>query len=130
MADVEAALLEFFDDLAYTVTSTPLDLEQRLRNGERVLRVRRIGGAGDRDNDFPRVSLQHYAVASSAAPRAHFDFAEDTEDRLLDLADTGPLFVAGACLDEAKKDSGPVELPYPNDSVRVTETIYRLTIRR
>lgn len=126
MADVEAALLTFLDDLGYTVTTTPMDLEQRLP----VIRVRRIGGGGDRDNDRPIVSVQTFAKPTSASPRAHLDLAEQVEDRFIDLALNGPQMVDGVCLDEAAKDSGPVELPYPTAGIRTTETIYRLTTRR
>lgn len=126
MADVEVALLDLFADLADVVTSTPADLEDRLP----VLRARRIGGGGGRDADFPIVSLQHFTAASAADPRAHFDLADATEARLLEIADYGPRLVSGVCLESPVKDSGPVELTYPNPSVRVAESIYRLTIRR
>ena len=126
MADVESALMTFLDDLGYTVTSTPADLEQHLP----VIRIRRVGGSGDEVNDFPRVSIQAMTAASSTAPRAHFDLAESIADRIFGLAVYGPQVVDGVCLESPAKDSGPVELTYPNPSVRVAETIWRLTIRR
>ena len=131
MGDVEVTLMHFYDDLAYTVTSTPQDVEDRVP----VLRIRRIGGAGDRDNDYPRVSVQAFATPTQAHPRAHFDLAAEVEHKMLQLAEYGPQLVKGTGVvlevpAGSFKDSGPVELPYPNPAVRVTETVYRLVVRR
>lgn len=118
--------MALLDDLGYTVTTTPVDLEKRLP----VIRIRRVGGPGDRDNDYPRVSIQAHTRAGSATPRAHFDLAAAIEERLLQIADYGPKVVGGVCIEDPRKDSGPVELTYPNPTVRVAETVWRLTTRR
>jgi hypothetical protein len=127
MADVEAALLDWLGDLAYTVTSTPADLEQQLP----VIRIRRVGGGGDRDNDRPTISIQTFGKPTSGDPRPAHALAAQVEDKFLTVETYGPQPLGpDLCLDEATKESGPVELTYPNPAVRVTETIFRLVTRR
>lgn len=129
MADVEVALLAFFDDLAYTVTVTPGDLQPRIAGGGKVLRIRRIGGGADRDEDVPVISIQSFAGESYQAPRAAHDLDRLVWERFLGILDHGPVAVGGVSLDEPAKTSGPVELPYPDPAVTVVESIYRLTVR-
>lgn len=127
--DVEPPLLDWLDDLATAVTSTPIDLADQVP----MLRVRRIAGGGDWNNDRPTVSVQAFATPTSGSPRAHFDLATQVEDRFMSIAVNGPELVGGASkvvIEDPVKESGPVELPYPNPAVRVTETIFRFTARR
>lgn len=130
MADVEAALLDFYADLAYTVTVTPGDLATRLAAGGKVLRIRRIGGGGDRDNDYPTVSFQSFAAESYEQARAAHDLDQAVWDRLVDIA-TGlnPGWVDGVIIEDPSKTSGPVELPYPDPATTVVESIYSMRIR-
>lgn len=132
--DVEPGLLDFFGDLAYCVTSTPSDLAQRAANVG-VLRIRRIGGEGDRDVDRPRISVQAYAVADYQNPRASHDLSALVEARFVELAtygtaDSAPTPQPVGFLIEAPAWIGPVELPYADPAISVTETTYQFTTRR
>jgi hypothetical protein len=130
MADVEVALLAFFDDLAYTVTVTPGDLGQRITDSGGVLRIRRIGGGADRDNDTPTISVQAFAAESYDNPRAAHDLDAQVWDRFLDILNgDNPGWVGGVVIEDPSKTSGPVELPYPDPAITVVESIYRLTVR-
>lgn len=122
--DIESALMDFFSDLGYTVTSTPADLKERLP----VLRIARVGGSDDKSNDFPRVSIQTFAAANHLAPRAAQDLAETVRDRLNNNlpAMSKP---GGVLLDSSSTESGPSSFPWPDPAIRVTQSIYRLTIR-
>lgn len=130
MADVDLALTEFFADVAYTDTVTPDELEELIVEHGGVIRVRRVGGGGDADNDTPRVSVQHFAFLSDDQPRAHFDLAQATEALLFDVATYGPQKVGGLVIEAPVKESGPIELTYDNPAVKVTESIFRITTRR
>lgn len=123
-ADIETELMAYLDDLGYTVTSTPVDLKDRLP----VLRIQRVGGTDDKSSDFPRVSIQVFAAADPDQPRAAQDLAEVIRDRLNnDLpAMSQP---AGALLDSSSTESGPSSYPWPDPAVRVAQAIYRLTVR-
>lgn len=131
MADIEVALLAFFDDLAYTVTVTPGDLAQRLAGGGKVLRIRRIGGGADRDSETPTVSVQSFAAESyDTAPRAAHDLDAQVWSRFLDVLNgDNPGWVAGVVIEDPSKTSGPVELPYPDPAITVVESIFSLTVR-
>lgn len=125
-SDVEAALLDYFSTLAHCVTSTPPDLAERLADDGKVLRIQRIGGGSDNNNDFPRVSVQTYTATDPDNPRSTLALAEDVRDMLLDL----PKWVNGAMLDDSTCESGPVEWPWPDPAISVTQSIYRITVRR
>lgn len=119
--DVEVALMDYLTNLAYTVTSTPADLTDRLP----VIRVARIGGGEDRANDFPRLSVQCFAAETYEQPRAAQDLAAAVWEQMRKL----PAVSAGVRLDAASKDSGPVTIPWPTAGVAVKELIYTITIR-
>lgn len=127
--DIEFALVGddttagHLSSLAYTVTSTPLDLLERLP----VIRVQRIGGGEDRTNDNPRVSIQCFARATYVNPRAAFDLASAVHDQL--HRDRLPVVVAGVRIDTAEKQSGPITIPWPTVEVSVVEMVYAFTIR-
>lgn len=131
MADAEAALTAFLEDLATTVTVTPGNLKKLLDDGGRVLRVRRIGGGADRDDDNPTISIQSFAAPTKNNPRAAHDLDQEVWDRFLEILNgerTG--WSAGVLFEDPSKTSGPVELPYPDPATRVVESIYRFTIRQ
>jgi hypothetical protein len=133
--DVEPGLLEFFEDLAYTVTVTPGDLKARLADRDvdqgRVLRIRRIGGGADRDDDQPIISFQSMASETQAHPRAAHDLDNEVWERFLEVANGERAgWVAGFTIEDPTKTSGPVELPYPDPTTTVVESIYRFTTRQ
>jgi hypothetical protein len=131
MADVEAALLEFLGDLAWTTTVTPGDLPTKIADFGGVLRIRRIGGGSDRDSDQPVVSVQAFAADTIDNPRATHDLAWAVENRFVEVLNGARAgYAAGVSFDDITKSSGPVELPYPYPAITVAESIYRLTIRR
>jgi len=123
--DIETALMDYLEDLGYTVTSTPADLVSRLP----VIRIQRVGGSDDGENDYPRVSVQTFAAGSSEKPTAARDLAETIRDRLNHElpAMSKP---GGFLLDSSSTESGPSSYPWPDPSVRVAQAIYRLTTRR
>lgn len=119
--DMEVALMDYLQNLAYTVTSTPSDLKDRLP----VIRVARIGGGADRAHDQPRISLQCFALENTSAPRAAQDLAAAVWEQMYKL----PVVSAGVRLDSASKESGPVTIPWPTAGIGVKELIYTVTVR-
>lgn len=136
--DVEPDLLDwltaldgFEDGLVQAYTSTPAELDELLfEQGKLVLRVKRIGGPGDADNEFPVVSVQSYAPASADAPRTAWKLDTAVADKFFSVATGGPELVGSTVIEDPGKDSGPVELPYPNAAITVVESLYRFTSRR
>lgn len=129
MADVELALMLLLDDFGYTTTTTPSNLDDVLP----VLRVRRVGGSADADNDRPRMSVQVFArTVADTSPRAHMMLASEVDNFLFKEIPGAsvPLGDERVVFDAIARDSGPVELVYPNTSVRVAELLYSLTTRR
>lgn len=119
--DIELALMEYLTNLAYTVTSTPADLKERLP----VIRVARIGGGEDRAHDNPRVSLQCFALETPNDPRAAQDLAAAVWEQMHKL----PAVSEGVRMDSASKDSGPVAIPWPTPGIGVKELVYTVTVR-
>lgn len=134
MTDIEAGLLDFFSDLATCVTVTPGNLKDLLShagalNGK-VLRIRRIGGPGDRDNDYPTISVQSYAIENQAHPRAALDLDQSVWQRLIGVLDGATSGWTGAyAVEDPSKTSGPIYLPYPDPDIAIVESIYRFTVR-
>lgn len=137
MADVEAALLALFSDMAWTDTIADFrTLPDMIAAHGGVLRIRRIGGGADRDNDQPQVSVQAYASPTIDNPRATTDLQDAVWGRFLDIlngsrsgwCDLGN--GAGVLIEDPSKTSGPVTLPSPVPTITVVESLYRLTIRQ
>lgn len=132
----ERALMAFLDDLAYTTTVADFRyLAANIAEHGGVLRIRRIGGDTDRDNDRPVISVQAYASDSDATPHATNDLQDDVWSRLLEIdtavrsgwVDLGSGLTV--LLESPEKVSGPVELPSPEPTITVVESIYRFTTR-
>jgi hypothetical protein len=125
--DIESALRTYLADLAYCVTSTPDDLQDRLLTGG-VLRIQRIGGGGDRTTrqDFPDVSIQAFKLRTSATPRAAHELAGAVRDRMEAISGVA---ATGGVIDSAETTSGPVEVPWPAYAVAVVQSIFGVATR-
>jgi len=135
--DVEPALIVYLAGVGYGDTVTPEDLMDRIAAGGKVLRIRRIGGGATRKTDEPRVSIQVYMLRDADHPRAAHEVAFDIEDLVDALGSSAPVIEVPAeygggrvIFDSGSKDSGPVELPWPDPAVQVVETLYRISTRR
>ena len=137
--DVEPALMVYLEDLGWTVTSTPANLNEKLADPEvgGVLRIKRIGGGSTRNTDDPRVSVQAFTLRDPAKPRSSHKLAGLVEARIAAIADNAgvieiPAEYGGgkARLDSGEKESGPVEFPWPDADVLVVESIFRISTRR
>lgn len=134
--DVEPSLLDWFTGLkvagrtTYAASSTPSDLDDRLADGQLVLRVKRIGGGSDPDNDNPTISVQCFALASPDTPRAAWDLDSVVEEKFFEVTTYGPQKVGDILMESPDKTSGPVEMPWPNAAITVVESIYRFAARR
>ncbi len=128
--DAEDILIDFLSDLGEGFTTTPADMETILQAGAYVLRIARTGGADDKGNDYPRMSVQTFALADYQNPRAAQAVAEQIRDRLNnDLpAMSSP---GGALIDASSTEAGPTPLQRPDldPAIRCARAIYRLTIR-
>ncbi len=131
MADVESALLTFFDDMAFVTTVVDWRyLPENIANRGGVIRVGRIGGGADRDNDIPTLSFQCYASPSQANPRAAHDLEQQVWGRFLEVLNGDrPGWADGVVFEDPSKTSGPVRLPSTDPTITVVESIIRLTIR-
>lgn len=129
--DAELVMMQYLSQFGWTVTSTPADLSTRLAEAP-VIRVQRVGGGATERTDSPRVSVQPFVLASSADPRTAQRVANDIRDFLLSTDGawvSGDLLEAGALIDSVSNDSGPVEYPWPDPAIRVTQSIYTVHIR-
>lgn len=130
--DIEAALMDYLDDLGYTVTATPLDLQTVLLT-EPVIRIQRVGGDDDaRDNqDYPNVVIQCYVLKDSTASRAGHDLAETVRERMTAIENDGGVYIAAwnALICDCQTVVGPVELTYLDSTVAVFQCSYRLTTK-
>ncbi len=128
--DPEVALIDLLDDLGEGFTATPADIKTILETGRYVLRIARTGGPDDKSNDYPRMSVETYALADYQNPRAALAVAEQIRDRLNnDLpAMSSP---GGALIDSSSTEAGPTPLTRPDldPAIRCARAIYRLTIR-
>lgn len=132
MVDVEVGLMALLDDLGYTVTFVDWrDLQNQIDAHGGVLRIRRIGGGGDRDTDNPTVSIQSYANETQANPRAAHDLDGRVWQRFLDILNGAHdgWAAEGVLIENPDKTSGPVELPSTEPTITVVESLYRLDIR-
>ena len=113
----------------FLCTSAPLDLRTKLEAGLFVVRVNRVGGGESRSgtSDEPRVRVDVFGLASSAAPRATQAEAAEIRTQLRNL--TGFLTAFGR-LDKAATEAGPTEMPWSSDEqiVRVQQ-VFRITTR-
>lgn len=133
--DVELALLELLEPFGRTVTTlTDWTSEGALP----AIRVQRIGGGDAEDiGDEPLVLLRCYAQHTPAKPRASQDVARQVRNYFKALNDgAAEGFAAGTLIDRAYKQSGPTTNPFDGDTagdpekpVKVTELIYRVTVR-
>lgn len=113
----------------YLCTSAPPDLRDKLAAGTFVVRVNRVGGGESRggSSDEPRVRVDVFGLATSAAPRATHEEASEIRTQLRNLS--GALTEFGR-LDKAVTEAGPTEMPWSVDEqiVRVQQ-IFRITTR-
>ena len=126
--DVELALLDYLTDLAYAVTSTPLDLQEVLP----VLLVQRVGGGDEWENDvdYPLLLVTAFAHKDATTPRAGWELAEAIRDRLNAL-NGGGLYIASqqALLQSCATVHGPVEIPYLDATIGVFQATYRVAVK-
>lgn len=109
--------------LGTVVGETGTDLLSQLQNGNKVIRVRRIGGADDRVTDVARIDVRVYAVSLSDAE----DTSESARQRLI----SGPSRTDHGVLDRAETEVGPQEIPSPDpERYRVVSATYRVSVRR
>lgn len=122
--DVELALRELLAPVAKTV-SVLVDWSVP------TVRVQRIGGGEVADStDEPIVSLRCYAQPTEDNPRASQRLARAVRNMLDELNANGGGWAANTALERADRQSGPVSTPFDLDpSVRVTELIYRVSVR-
>lgn len=110
-------------------TSAPADLRIKLEAELFVVRVNRVGGGESRDgsSDEPRVRVDVFGLATSAAPRATHEKASEIRTQLRRLS--GAVTAFGR-LDKAATEAGPTETPWSSDEqiVRVQQ-IFRITTR-
>ena len=118
----------FLEQFGQCVTSTPADLKERLADGAFVLRVARVGGgeAANRTTDNPRVSVQVFALRSSATPRAVHDQSAAVRAALLNAA----AVTAFGRLDRGETEAGPTAYPWPDPEIEVVQQVFRLSTRR
>jgi len=113
----------------YLCTSAPADMRTKLEAGKFVVRVNRVGGGESRSgsSDEPRVRVDVFGLATSAAPRATHEKASEIRTQLRRL--TGFLTAFGR-LDKAVTEAGPTEMPWSADEqiVRVQQ-VFRITTR-
>ncbi|TDD97643.1 hypothetical protein [Actinomadura rubrisoli] len=111
------------DDVGTVVGETGTDLLVLLQGGQRVIRVRRIGGTDDRVTDIARIDVRVYAVDLSNAEVG----SESVRQCLL----SGPVATAHGVLDRAETEVGPQEVPSPDpENYRVVSATYRVSVRR
>lgn len=111
------------DDLGEVVGETGTDLQALLQNGQRVIRVRRIGGTDDKVTDIARIDVRSYAVDLSDA--------EETAGLARQRLISGPAVTAHGILDHAFTEVGPQEVPGPDpDQYRIVNATYRVSVRR
>jgi hypothetical protein len=109
--------------LGTVVGETGTDLLSQLQNGNKVIRVRRIGGADDRVTDVARIDVRVYAVSLSDAE----DTSESARQRLI----SGPSRTDHGVLDRAETEVGPQEIPSPDpERYRVVSAPNRVSVRR
>jgi hypothetical protein len=126
--DIELALMDYLDDLGYTVTATPLDLQDHLP----CIRIARLSGADDaRDNlDYPNVAVQVYVAKSAADPRAGHNLSETIRNRMNLIADGGVYVTSeNALMVDCATISGPAELTYIDPAISVFQTVHRVTTK-
>lgn len=141
--DVEPALLVYLEDVAdYVDTWIPTDLQDRTKRGEKVLRVKRVGGGMTATSDEPTISILAFAAFDAAAPRAAHHLMQAVTSKVLGIGDLAlpiliPVELGGVepngtkvTLDSGGYQSGPVELPWPDPTVQVVESIFRISTRR
>jgi hypothetical protein len=121
--DVEKVLEAAFADLAaaagaVVVTVLPADLQTSLP----LIRVRRLGGGGDRWTDQPRVDVEVYAPSREVGK----PLALALQARLLSF----PLATPYGVIDRAGSEAGPHEISYADQDVRLFAATYRLALRR
>lgn len=137
-ADVEPALLVYLEDVAdYLDTWTPSDLKDRIAAGEKVLRIKRIGGGLSTTTDDARVSIQAFTKFDAETPRSSHKVLGQVAAKVLEIGDMAmPVAVPDeygggkVMFDSGSLDSGPVELPWPDLTVLVVESIFRISTRR
>lgn len=124
--DVEYALMDLFADLvtdpADVVTVLPNDLQARLADGRKLIRVRVIGGGDDRISDHPRIDVETFASTRAVAR----PLAETIRQRLI----SGGHRTVHGVIDHATTEVGPQEIPYDDPDVRRWSATYRLSTRR
>lgn len=118
--DVEVLLLEVLADLVDEppVTSTPVDLQDRMP----MIRVRRIGGSSGALSQAPRVAVEVYAGTRGEA----WTVARAVEQRML----TRRIRTASGMVDRADVETGPTQLAYTAEHIRLVSATYRVVTRR
>lgn len=114
----------------YLCTKAPADMRTKLAAGKFVVRVNRVGGGESRSgtSDEPRVRVDVFGLATSAAPRATHEEASEIRTQLRNL--TGFITAFGRLDKLLATEAGPTEMPWSVDEqiVRVQQ-IFRITTR-
>lgn len=121
--DIETAVMDRLSDLAYTVSRTGTDLQQRVASSGAVIRVHRTGGKDSGWQVSARVTLETCAASREKA----WETAEAAAERLLAR---GGFLSTGAVVDRVESESANAEMPYADQALRVVAATYRVTARR
>lgn len=116
-------------DDRFLCTSAPPDMRTKLEAGVFVVRVNRVGGGESRSgsSDEPRVRVDVFGLATSAAPRATHEKASEIRTQLRRLS--GAVTAFGR-LDKAVTEAGPTEMPWSvDDQIVRVQQIFRITTR-
>lgn len=116
--DIEAAVIELLTDLGTADVQTPSDLAGNLP----FIRVRSLGGSGDRWNDKPHVDIDVFAVKRTDARTT----AELARQRLLSFPHT----LSHCVIDTVDVANSPQEVPWANTDIRLIAASYTVTARR
>jgi len=114
------AVLEPVVGAGSVVSQRPGDLSSRLP----LVHAYRFGGSDDGVFDAPSCSVDVYAVTHAQG----FALAERCREAMLAAPTRGDGLAAA--VDDVTTVSGPVEVEYPGDGVRMWASTYRLSMRR
>lgn len=127
--------MDLLDDLAYGVTTTPYGLRDILTGtggvpARDVLRIQRIGGGDDpeQDEDHPRVTIHALAMVANNDPPASWVLAESVRERLNGINGHGAI-AAGVLIDSCRTESGPAEALWTDPTIGCYVATYQLVTR-
>lgn len=119
--DVHDVLTEVLADLTEQEVMTvrlPADLQDRLP----LQRVRRIGGTNDGTTDVARVDIEVYA--------ASYEQGRDLAAAQQQLVERRRIRTSFGMVDRGSTEVAPIEVPYPDERIRMWRGTYQLALRR